>query len=104
MVAFDPPILADSFSKNHRFYWYFWEKKSAFFFLADEQKSEFCMKSKAYHALEKLLENTKSNHVILSYSSDGLMAENEIEEIFLEYLDSNSFIIEKIPYRRFKRD
>lgn len=60
-----------------------------------------------------LLDNIKSvidenapdarfNHIILSYSTDGLMSVEEIERTMKKYGDPNSFKIYWIPYRRYK--
>lgn len=67
------------------------------------QKSEFCVKSKAADALEKILVNSNSKHVVLSYSSDGLLKYEEIETIFNKILLKDTFNFQKIPYRKFKR-
>jgi adenine-specific DNA-methyltransferase len=69
----------------------------------DSQKSEFCVKSKVGDALKKILVLSKSKHIILSYSSDGLLKYDQIEDIFKTVLDKDTFSVEKIPYRRFKR-
>ena len=67
------------------------------------QKSDFCSKEKAQEFLSKILENTKSKYIVMSYSSDGIMKKKEILDIFSQSLDQNSIILEEIPYRKFKR-
>tara|TARA_R100000655_G_scaffold92526_1_gene133672 strand:- start:1316 stop:2347 length:1032 start_codon:yes stop_codon:yes gene_type:complete len=67
------------------------------------QKSDFCVKSKVGDALEKVLVNSKSKHIILSYSSDGLLKYEEIETIFNKVVLEDTFNFQKIPYRKFKR-
>ena len=67
------------------------------------QKSDFCIKSKVHNALQNILEKTASKHIVMSYSSDGIMSAEEIEQLFCQCLVSSSFVFEKIPYRRFKR-
>lgn len=70
---------------------------------ADEgSKSDFCMKKKAGPAFSSLMENAGFSHIILSYSTDGLMTVSEIEEIMKKYGKSETFQIYEIPYRRYK--
>ena len=39
----------------------------------------------------------------MSYSSDGIVSKNDILDIFKNSLQSDSVVIEEIPYRKFKR-
>ncbi|MBM6725696.1 DNA adenine methylase [Megamonas funiformis] len=66
------------------------------------KKSVFCMKNKAISAFEKLISEAKFRHIILSYSTDGLMSIKDIEDIMRTYGISDSFELYKIPYRRYK--
>ncbi|WP_367568853.1 DNA adenine methylase [Lacrimispora sp.] len=66
------------------------------------QKSDFCMKHKAVPAFEELLENARFQHIILSYSTDGLMSLEEIEAAMKKYGKPETFHIYEIPYRRYK--
>lgn len=66
------------------------------------QKSDFCMKNKAVPAFEELIRNARFQHIILSYSTDGLMTVNEIEEAMKKYGRPETFQIYEIPYRRYK--
>ena len=67
------------------------------------QKSDFCNKNMSKQSLDKILKETKSKYVVMSYSSDGIMSIDDILDIFKNSLKSNSIILEKIPYRKFKR-
>ena len=67
-----------------------------------KEKSNWCLKTKVYSELEKLLMNAKFKHIIISYSSEGIMETEKIEEIMKKYCISESFQLVEIPYRRFK--
>lgn len=68
----------------------------------ENNKSDFCSKTKVAGAFEELIANARFNHIILSYSTDGLMSVEEIERTMKKYGDPNSFKIYWIPYRRYK--
>ena len=68
----------------------------------ENQRSDFCSKKTALLAFEKLMKNAKFEHIILSYSTDGIMSVNDIENIMKKYGSPSSFRIYEIPYRRFK--
>ena len=46
-----------------------------------DQKSAFCVKKDVSGAFEEIIEKAKFENIILSYSSEGLMTFEEIEEI-----------------------
>ena len=68
----------------------------------ENNKSDFCSKTKVAGAFEELIANARFNHIIISYSTDGLMSVEEIERTMKKYGDPNSFKIYWIPYRRYK--
>ena len=68
----------------------------------EDQKSEFCMKNKAVPAFEELLLNARYKHIILSYSTDGLMSVEEIEAAMKKYGKPETYHVYEIPYRRYK--
>lgn len=68
----------------------------------DNNKSEFCMKSKVLDAFDRLINNANFKYIILSYSTDGLMSVEDIEKIMKKYGKENTFEIIEIPYRRYK--
>lgn len=69
---------------------------------AEGQKSEFCMKNKAVPAFEELISNARYRHIILSYSTDGLMSMEEIEAVMKKYGKPETYHVYEIPYRRYK--
>jgi adenine-specific DNA-methyltransferase len=68
----------------------------------ENNKSDFCLKNKVLVAFEELIKNAKYKHIILSYSTDGLMTLDEIELIMKRYGKAETFEINRIPYRRYK--
>lgn len=68
----------------------------------ENKKSDFCIKRKALSAFSELIKNANFRHIILSYSTDGLMALKDIESVMKTYCKPETFQIYKIPYRRYK--
>ncbi|MBO5032755.1 MAG: DNA adenine methylase [Lachnospiraceae bacterium] len=68
----------------------------------ENNKSDFCMKSKVAAAFDELIANARFKHIILSYSTDGLMTVEQIEMIMKKYGKPETFQIYWIPYRRYK--
>ena len=62
-------------------------------------KSEYNKKQEALKSLDELIKNTFSKYIILSYSSEGHISYDEIENILKKYGKTN---IEKIDYSNFK--
>jgi len=50
-----------------------------------DQKSNFCIKSKASFAMESMVKNTLSKIILLSYNDEGLLSKEEITEILSKY-------------------
>ena len=68
----------------------------------ENQKSDFCLKKKVLPSFEELIKNAQFKHIILSYSTDGLMSVKDIEAVMKKYGKENTFQIYEIPYRRYK--
>lgn len=68
----------------------------------EKAKSDFCLKTKVVDAFAKLIENADFKHIILSYSTDGLMSVEEIEHTMKRYGKPDTFKIYWISYRRYK--
>lgn len=66
------------------------------------QVSKFCRKREVYSALEDVVANADFNYIVMSYSTDGILSEEEIEEIFKKYGNPNTFNKLKIKYRKYK--
>jgi adenine-specific DNA-methyltransferase len=67
-----------------------------------EQKSPFCIKSQVHDAFEELISKAKFNNVVLSYSTDGIMSDEEIEGVLKKYGLPNTYKKYTIPYRKYK--
>ncbi len=67
----------------------------------EKEKSIFCSKVKANHALAKLLSNIRAKYAILSYNSEGILSKEEIFNIFKVSGFEKTRLYE-FPYRRFK--
>lgn len=66
------------------------------------EKSKFCIPNKVSLTFENLVSKAKFQHIIVSYSTDGIMTENEIEEILRKYSIDNTCKTYRIPHTRFK--
>lgn len=64
-----------------------------------EQKSEFCNKETGLKALDKIAEQTKYKHLILSYNSEGIMPTKDILSTLKKY---GNVKLKEINYLRFK--
>lgn len=64
-----------------------------------EQKSEFCNKTTALVALDKIAKTAKYKFLILSYNSEGIMPEKEIISVLKKY---GKVKLQNIDYLRFK--
>ena len=68
----------------------------------ENEKSEFCYKNKASSYFEEMIKNADFRHIILSYSTDGILEIKEIEKIMKKYGIPRTYKLYKIPYRRYK--
>lgn len=68
----------------------------------ENQKSDFCLKTKVVPAFDELIGNAQFKHIILSYSTDGLMSVADVEKVMKKYGKPGTFRIYEIPYRRYK--
>lgn len=66
-------------------------------------KSDFCSKSKVYGAFESMFQKAAFDHIVVSYSSEGLLSEDELVDLLKKHGSTKSLVVRKIPYRRYKR-
>jgi len=66
----------------------------------NEVKSNYCKKNVVLKSFEDLIKNAKFEHIIVSYSTEGLMGVNDIEAVLRKY--GTSCKMYEIDYRRFK--
>lgn len=64
-------------------------------------KSMFAMKNKAIIAMQDLIENIDSTHVIVSYNTDGIISEDELIDLLRRHSIDRNVIIKRIPYRKY---
>lgn len=67
----------------------------------NDKKSEFCVIRKVESAFNDLMANAQFSHIILSYSTDGILPLEKIEEIMKRHGNSDTFEMVEVPYRRF---
>ncbi|WP_178842436.1 Dam family site-specific DNA-(adenine-N6)-methyltransferase [uncultured Treponema sp.] len=66
------------------------------------QKSVFCSKYEVNDAFEHLIRNADFTHIVLSYSSAGLMKSSFIEKTLKDNGIASTYSLQKIPYRKYK--
>jgi len=67
-----------------------------------KQSSCFSKNGEVQIAFEELIANAKFKHIILSYSSDGLMSKEYIESVLKRYGKKDTYEFKKFSYRRYK--
>lgn len=68
-----------------------------------KQVSRFCRKKEVKNALRQIIEKAKFKYIIMSYSTDGILSQEEIEEIFKTYGIPETFKkADPIQYRKYK--
>lgn len=68
----------------------------------EKEKSKYCLKKEVFDTFEELIKLAKFKHIIVSYSSDGLLDEAEIRSVLMKYGIKNSYQLYKFPYRKYK--
>lgn len=64
-------------------------------------KSRFCIRGEVKDAFEDLIQKAKFSNIVMSYSTDGLMSEEEIEAVLKKCGRKNTYQVYKIPYRQY---
>jgi adenine-specific DNA-methyltransferase len=67
-----------------------------------ETKSAFCIKAEALEVFEDLVAKAKFSNIVMSYSTDGLMASKQIESVLKRYGVESSYKRYNILYRKYK--
>ena len=65
----------------------------------DSQKSDYCISSKVYNSFKELINNIDSKYIVMSYSTEGLLSEEEIKNVLSA---KGTVSVFKSEYRRFK--
>ena len=66
-------------------------------------ESAYCKKRTAYDSFDDLIGNAQFKSVVVSYSSDGILSENQLIDLLSKHGKKPSLKVCKIPYRRYKR-
>lgn len=67
-----------------------------------DKKSLYCNKSTVADVFRDLIKKADFKHIVMSYSTEGLMDMEVIENILCEYGKADTLKVYEIPYRRFK--
>ena len=65
-------------------------------------KSKYCLVKEVVNTFSNLIENAKFKHIIFSYSTEGIMSIEEIENILKTHGKRHTYDLKKLPYRRYK--
>lgn len=66
----------------------------------NETKSDYCKKNAVLTSFEDLIKNAQFKHIIVSYSTEGIMGVNDMESVLQKY--GKDYKLYEIDYRRFK--
>lgn len=66
-------------------------------------ESAYCRKKSVHDSFDYLIGNAEFSTIVVSYSSDGLLKEDQLTELMTKHGNRESLIVRKIPYRRYKR-
>ncbi|MDF7665929.1 Dam family site-specific DNA-(adenine-N6)-methyltransferase [Bifidobacterium sp. ESL0745] len=68
----------------------------------DEAKSDFAVKAKAEAAMESLLKRLCARHVVVSYSTDGIISIDSLQALLRKYAIDGKLDIREISYKKYK--
>ena len=65
-------------------------------------KSNYSIKKNAINAMQDLIKNIDSTHIIVSYNSEGIISEEDLISIMKKNSINGKVLVKKIPYRKYK--
>lgn len=65
-------------------------------------KSKYCSKREVLTTFDNLIESANFKHIVVSYSTEGIMSINDIEKVLIKHGDKSTYDLKKISYRRYK--
>lgn len=68
----------------------------------NSEKSDFAVKRKAADAMEKLLAKVTAKHVVISYSTDGIIPISDLESMIKKAAKNGQVEVNKFNYRKYK--
>lgn len=66
------------------------------------ETSDYCIKSSVLKTLDDIINKANFKYIVMSYSSEGLLTKDQIEEVSLKYALKGSYVFNDFPYRRYK--
>lgn len=67
-----------------------------------DKRSNYAMRSKALKAMEDLLKNINTKHIILSYNDEGIIPIDDLKEILAKNAYDGLVDVRVIPYKKYK--
>ena len=68
----------------------------------EDTRSKYCIKNEVAAVFEDIICKAKFRHIVISYSSDGILSESEIKNIVCKHGVPHTYKLYKIPYRKYK--
>lgn len=68
----------------------------------ENQKSDFCKKSKVHDAFENLIKKANVKYIVISYNNESLLSTEELSSICTKYAKKGTFKLIEKDYRRYK--
>jgi adenine-specific DNA-methyltransferase len=69
-----------------------------------DKKSRWSTRRGCIAALEDLVANATTKHILMSYNSEGIIPEPDIERIFKEFGNASTFRVFSLEYDRYRSD
>lgn len=66
------------------------------------EKSVYTKKAAVKSAYEDLIAHVNFRHIVVSYSTQGLLPAEELLKVFKKYAKNGKIVVEKIPFREYK--
>ena len=105
----DPPYNTRQYSSNYHLLetiaLYDYPKITGVTGIRDYSKrkiSPFSRKRDAYDAFNELIKNVNAKHIIISYSSDGILSKKEISDILHKHCDKKYYHFEEIKQNAYQ--
>lgn len=65
-------------------------------------KSDYATKSKALNAMDSLIKDINSTHIVLSYNNEGIISEEDLYNILKHHSYNGEVDVKRIPYRKYQ--
>lgn len=71
-------------------------------FYEQQEKSLYCSKPNVLAQFDNLIKEVQAEHLVISYSSDGIMSEDDMLAVLRAHCEPSSVELNKIAYRKYK--